>query len=83
MYSQMFKKLSLIKENEHLLHKKLLIEDKKEVKCFILAELFDSGIQQLFSCTLVSPLQTDNMDWGQHVSEISSKAGIWLLHLGV
>ena len=34
---------------------------------------------------------TDNMDWGQHVSEISSKAtktldtfaGTWLLHLGV
>ena len=60
--------------------------------------------QILFDCSLhnqtlenVQPAKylgitiTDNMDWGQHVSEISSKAtqtlgsfaGIWLLHLGV
>ena len=53
--------------------------------------LHNQTLENVQSAKYLGITITDNMDWGQHVSEISSKAtrnlvsfaGIWLLHLGV
>ena len=45
--------------------------------------LHNQTLENVQSAKYLGITITNNMDWGQHVSEISSKAGIWLLHLGV
>ena len=66
---------------QHQHHKQILFD----------YSVYNQTLENVQSAEYLGITISDNMDWGQHISEISSKATktlvsfarIWLLHLGV